>query len=133
MMKRTPVNPWSWSLQVGYNQAELIEGAKRLLHCAGQTAVDAEGNPQHPSDMRGQMALALDNLEAVLAAAEMGLVDITQLKIYTTDMDETMKHFDVFGARFGSKGATPPTTLLGVTRLAMPTLMIELEATAADG
>ena len=51
-MKRTAVNPWSWSLNVGYNQAEIIEGAKRQLICAGQTSVDAEGNPQHPGDMR---------------------------------------------------------------------------------
>ena len=68
-MKRIPVNPWSWSLNVGYNQAEILEGAKRQLICAGQTSVDADGNPQHASDMRGQITLALDNLEAVLHGA----------------------------------------------------------------
>jgi len=41
------------------------------LNCAGQTAVDADGNPQHPDDMRSQIILALDNLEAVLGAADM--------------------------------------------------------------
>ncbi len=64
-MKRTPVNPWSWSQKLGFNQAEIIEETKRQLICSGQTAVDAEGNPQHPDDMRSQMALVLDNLEAV--------------------------------------------------------------------
>ena len=68
-MKRMPVNPWSWSLNFGYNQAEILEGASRHLVCAGQTAVDAEGNPQHCEDMRNQIALALDNLDAVLSAA----------------------------------------------------------------
>ena len=131
-MKRTPVNPWPWSLNVGYNQAEIVEGADRHLICAGQTAVDAEGNPQHPQDMRNQLTLVLDNLEAVLSAADMGLANITRLNIYTTDVDEAMKHFDVLGARFGPVGAAPPMTLLGVTRLAIPGLLIEIEATAAD-
>lgn len=131
-MKTTPVNPWSWSLNFGYNQAELIEGATRQLICAGQTAVDAEGNPQHHGDMRNQIALTLDNLEAVLSAADMDLANITRLSIYTTDVDEAMKNFDLLGARFGPINAAPPMTLLGVTRLAIPPLMFEIEATAAD-
>lgn len=127
---RTPVNPWQWSLQFGYNQAERIEGAQRQLVCAGQTAVDGEGNPQHVGDMRGQLGLALDNLAAVLEAGDMGLANITRLRVYTTDVDEAMKHFDLLGMRFGPLQAAPPMTLLGVTRLALPPLLIELEATA---
>ena len=131
-MNRIPVNPWSWSLNVGYNQAEILEDVKRWLNCAGQTAVDADGNPQHPGDMRNQLALVLDNLEAVLGAAEMGLQNVTRLNIYVTDVDEAMKNFDLMGARFGKAGATPPMTLLGVDRLALPGLMIEIESSAAD-
>lgn len=131
-MRRTPVNPWPWSLKLGYNQAEILEGARRQLSCAGQTAVDGEGNPQHPGDMRSQIGLALDNLEAVLNAASMDLTCITRLTLYTTDVDETLKHFDMLGARFGPVDAAPPMTLLGVVRLAIPGLMIEIEATAAD-
>ncbi len=130
-MKRTPVNPWNWSLQFGYNQAEIIEGNSRQLICAGQTAVDSEGNPQHPEDMRNQMILALENLETVLKAADMTLTNIIRLNIYTTDVDETLKNFDVLGARFGPLNAAPPMSLLGITRLAIPTLMVEIEATAA--
>ena len=131
-MKRTPVNPWPWSLQLGYHQGEIIQGATRQLTCAGQTAVDGEGNPQHSDDMRKQIRLALDNLEAVLSAADMDLTKITRLGIFTTDVDEAMKHFDLLGARFGPVNAAPPMTLLGVTRLALPGLMFEIEATAAD-
>jgi enamine deaminase RidA (YjgF/YER057c/UK114 family) len=130
-MQRTPVNPWPWSLNLGYNQAELVQGATRHLTCAGQTAVDAHGNPQHPGDMRGQLTLALDNLQAVLTAADMSLTDVTRLVIYTTDVDEALQHFDVLGSRMGPLGAAPPMTLLGVTRLAIAPLMIEIEATAA--
>ena len=131
-MNRTPVNPWPWSVALGYNQAELVTGATRHLTCAGQTAVDATGAPQHPGDMRGQMALALDNLGQVLAGAGMGLADVTRLVIYTTDVDACMATFDLLGARFGAAGARPPMTLLGVSRLALPGLMVEIEAQAAD-
>lgn len=130
-MNRTPVNPWPWSLPLGYNQAELITGATRQLVCSGQTAVDATGAPQHPGDIRGQLALALDNLDAVLAAAGMSLAQIIRLNVYATDVDAAMRNFDLLGQRFGPLGIAPPMTLLGVTRLALPPLMIELEATAA--
>ena len=130
-MQRTAVNPWDWSLKLGYNQAEIIEGNSRQLICAGQTAVDAEGSPQHADDMRGQIGLALDNLEAVLAKADMSLINVIRLVIYTTDVDEALKNFDLLGMRFGPIQCAPPMTLLGVTRLAIPSLLFEIEATAA--
>lgn len=130
-MQRKAVNPWEWSLKLGYNQAETIEGISRHLICAGQTAVDAEGNPQHPGDMRNQINLALDNLEAVLAKADMGLRNVVRLGVYATDVDEALKNFDLLGMRFGPIQCAPPMTLLGVTRLAIPSLLFEIEATAA--
>lgn len=131
-MKRTPVNPWPWSLPLGYNQGEILENPRRQLVCAGQTSVDASGAPQHAGDMRAQLALALDNLEAVLKSASMTLANLTRVTVYATDVDAAMAQFDLLGARFGQAGAAPPMTLLGVTRLALPPLMIEIEATAAD-
>jgi len=130
MMNRTAVNPWPWSLQLGYNQAELLDGAHRQLVCAGQTAVDGEGRPQHPGDMGRQIALALDNLETLLGAADMGLADVTRLTLYSTDVDATLANLGEFGARFGAVGVAPPMTVLGVTRLALAPLMFEVEATA---
>jgi enamine deaminase RidA (YjgF/YER057c/UK114 family) len=131
-VERTVVNPWKWSLNVGFNQAELIEGQRRQLVCSGQTSVDANGNPQHPGDMRAQVGLAMDNVEAVLAGADMTLADVVRFNIYTTDVDELFACYDVIASRFGAAGVQPPCTLLGVTRLASPDLMVELEATAAD-
>jgi enamine deaminase RidA (YjgF/YER057c/UK114 family) len=116
---------------LGYNQAEIIENAARQLICAGQTAVDAFGQPQNIGDMRGQIGLALDNLEAVLARANMSLGNVIRLGIFTTDVDAALAHFDLLGARFGAHQSAPPMTLLGVTRLAMPQLLFEIEATAA--
>jgi enamine deaminase RidA (YjgF/YER057c/UK114 family) len=131
-MERTAVNPWKWSLNVGFNQAEIIEGQRRQLVCAGQGSVDADGNPQHPGDMRAQIGLAMDNLEAVLAGAGMTLANVVRFNVYTTDVDGLLASSDVIGERFGAAGVQPPTTLLGVTRLAIPEMMVELEATAAD-
>ncbi len=129
-MRRTAVNPWDWSLKLGYNQAEIIEGATRQVTCAGQTAVDADGSPQHLGDMRGQIGLALDNLAAVLSSANLDLSHITRLGIFTTDVDAALENFDVLGTRFAAARCAPPMTLLGVTRLAVPGLLFEIEATA---
>jgi enamine deaminase RidA (YjgF/YER057c/UK114 family) len=130
-MQRTAVNPWDWSLKLGYNQAEIIEGVTRQLICAGQTAVDANGNPQHPGDMRSQIGLALANLAAVLDGAGMDLSHVTRLRVYATDVDEALKNFDLLGARFAAVRNAPPMTLIGVTRLALPDLLFEIEATAS--
>jgi len=86
-MQRTAINPWAWSLKLGFNQAEILVGATRELVCAGQTAVDDDGNPQHPGDMRSQIMLAFENLETVLAAAGMSPANLKKLTVYATDMD----------------------------------------------
>ncbi len=129
-MQRSPLNPWNWSLNFGYNQAEIVTGATQTLTIAGQTAMNAEGQPMHPGDMRAQIALTLENLQAVLKAAKMEITDITRLGIFTTDMDATMDNYDLIAATFAAQGALPPVTLLGVTRLALPPLMFEIDANA---
>ena len=130
-MERTAVNPWDWSVRLGYNQAEVIDGVTRQVICAGQTAVDEKGTPQHPGNMRAQISLALDNLEAVLNDAGMDLSNVIRLGVFATDVDEALKNFDLMGMRFGPHQVAPPMTLLGVTRLAIPGLLFEIEATAA--
>lgn len=130
-MNRTAINPWPWSVQIGYNQAEIIEQPTRQLICAGQCSVDEQGNPQHQHDLRGQITLALDNLQTVLEEADMTMANLIRLTVYTTDVDQTLQNFDALAARLAAAGVAPPMTLLGVTRLAIPTLMFEIEATAA--
>jgi enamine deaminase RidA (YjgF/YER057c/UK114 family) len=129
-MERKAVNPWDWSIKLGYNQAEIIVGATRQLICAGQTSVDGDGNPIYLGEMPGQIGAALDNLEAVLKAAGMDLSNVAKLGVYTTDVDEALKNFDLLGMRFGPHQVAPPMTLLGVARLAIPGLLFEIEATA---
>jgi enamine deaminase RidA (YjgF/YER057c/UK114 family) len=131
-MDRRSINPVSWSINLGFDQAELVEGQHRLLVCSGQDAVDANGNAQHPGDMGTQLEMSLDNLEAVLRAADMNLANVVRLNVYTTDFDELVKHWARIADRFGSSGGRFATTLLGVTRLFTPELLVLLEATAVD-
>jgi enamine deaminase RidA (YjgF/YER057c/UK114 family) len=129
-MERKPINPWPWSIKLGFDQAQLIEGHRRQLVCSGQDAVDADGNPRHPDDMAAQLELALDNLETVLAAAGMTLTDVVRLNMYTTDVGELFKHNEVITDRFGDSRYA--TTVVGVAHLPAPQLVVMLEATAVD-
>ena len=129
-MQRTAVNPWQWSLQFGFNQAESVEGHQRVLVCSGQTSVDAQGAPQHAGDMAAQIGLALDNVATVLSEGGMGLTDVVRLNMYTTDVDDFIANFGSPAERFNEAGAAYASTLIGVTRLALPELMVELEAIA---
>lgn len=129
-MERTAVNPVQWSVDMGFNQGEVVSGHTRTLYCSGQTAMNADGKPEHADDMAAQVALSLDNLEAVLGEAGMSLANLVRLNVYTTDVDLLFQHYGVLAGRLGAAGVAPTTTMLGVTRLAIPTLMVELEGTA---
>ncbi|ALG13414.1 RidA family protein [Kibdelosporangium phytohabitans] len=129
-MERTAVNPWTWSAELGYNQGEVVSGHTRTLYCSGQTAMSDEGKPEHAGDMAAQLALSVQNLEAVLGEAGMSLANLVRLNVYTTDVDLLFQHYGVLAARLGAAGVAPTTTMLGVTRLAIPDLMVELEGTA---
>ena len=131
-MERTVVNPWPWSSEMGFNQAELVTSASRTLYMAGQTAVDSAGTPQHAGDMSAQIGQAVDNLEVVLGQAGMSLANLVRLNIFTTDVDLFFEHYGALASRTGAAGVAPPGSLLGVTRLAYPDLMVELEGTAVD-
>ena len=127
-MHRTAINPWPWSAPLGFDQATLVEEPRRHLLCSGQDAVDADGNPQHPGDMAAQIQASLDNLEAVLGAADMSLDDVVRLNVYATDLDEYFRHFPAVNRRFGPDRRYA-TSLLGVSQLPAR-LLVMFEATA---
>jgi enamine deaminase RidA (YjgF/YER057c/UK114 family) len=131
-MERTPINPVPWSINLGFDQGHLIAGHERQLVCSGQDAVDADGRTGHPGDMAAQLGMALDNLEAILAAGDMGLANVVRINAYTTDVDELFKHWSTLAGRVGDAGGRFVTSVLGVTRLAAPELLVLLEATAVD-
>lgn len=78
--------------------------------------------------MAAQIDRALDNLEAVLRAGHMTRANVVRLSVFTTDGDELFQHWARIPGRFGETGFV--TSVLGVSRLAAPRLMVLLEATA---
>ncbi|MFD4172874.1 MULTISPECIES: RidA family protein [Streptomyces] len=129
-MERTAVNPVTWSVDLGFNQGELVSGQTRTLYVSGQTATGDDGKPRHDGDMAAQLTLSIDNLEAVLGGAGMSLANLVRLNVYTTDVDLLFQHYGALAGRLGAAGVAPASTLLGVTRLAVPGLLVELEGTA---
>ncbi len=127
-MERRAINPWSWQDNFGFVLANEITGAQKVLYCSGQISVDENGTPVHEGDMTAQAGKALDNLEAVLKDAGMDLSNVVRLTIYTTDVDATRASLGTVRPRLAPIKAA--MTLIGVTRLAFPPLMIEIEATA---
>lgn len=125
----TPVNPWTWQDQFGFSQAIDVRGAHRVLYCAGQTSVDADGHPLHAGNMGAQVDQALDNLETVLRQAGLELADVVRLNYYTTDMAAYMNNAARLGARLRAARCKPSGTLLGVASLFHPDILVEIEAT----
>ncbi len=129
-VERTAVNPVTWSVDLGFNQGEVVSGQTRTLYVSGQTAMSDDGKPLHDGDMAAQLALSIDNLEAVLGEAGMSLANLVRLNVYTTDVDVLFQHYGVLAGRLAAAGVAPASTLLGVTRLAVPGQLVELEGTA---
>ena len=84
-----------------------------------------------PDDMRGQFEAALANIDALLNEADMDRSNIVNVHFFTTDIDGLMANYDVYAEWIGPAGVMPPQSLLGVQRLAMPELLVEVEVSAA--
>lgn len=129
-MQMRAINPNDWLGAFHINHAIEVTGGQRVVYCSGQTANAADGTPMHPGDLVSQFQLAWDNLVEVLAAADMQPSNIVRLNFYTTDVDEFMAGAEKIVPIFAGAGCKPVATLLGVTRLFDPSIMIEIEATA---
>lgn len=129
-MERTIVNPWTWQDRFGFVQANIVEEGRRVAFCAGQTSVDGDGNPMHEGDMAAQVRQAFANLETVLGESGMTLSDVVRLTYYVTDMDAYLGAAAVAGEILAKANCRPASTLLGISRLALPQLLVEIEATA---
>lgn len=130
MAELKPVNPWAWQDNFGFSQAMDVRGGQRTVYCAGQTSVDANGTPMHAGDMARQINQALDNLEIVLGQAGLTLANLVRLNYYATDVGAFMNAAPDFVSRLKAANCRPSATLLGVTRLFHPDILVEIEATA---
>lgn len=123
------INPWSWQDQFGFAQA-VSAPPSRLLFCAGQGPADADGATMHPGDIGAQLAQCLDNLETVLGEGGTDLSRVVRLNYFTTDVDGLLGAWHIIAERLAKAECRPASTLLGVTRLAFPDMLVEIEATA---
>jgi enamine deaminase RidA (YjgF/YER057c/UK114 family) len=114
---------------MSYSQVMRSRGAT-FIQVAGQAALGTDLQVLAPGDFAGQVAAALANLRIALAAAGATPADVNLVRIYV--VGHRADYVAVLqGALRGFFGDTlPPGTLVGVAALAMPELLVEIEATA---
>ncbi|MGH2442545.1 MAG: RidA family protein [Chloroflexota bacterium] len=127
-MQKTQVNPWTWQDRAGFSQAWKVDDARTVIFVSGQVSISAEGQPLHAGDFEGQVRQCFENMRTVLEAAEASLDHVVKLGVFMLDITRLVD-FGRIQSEFFS-GAQPAATALGVTALALPDLMIEVEATA---
>jgi enamine deaminase RidA (YjgF/YER057c/UK114 family) len=115
-----------------YSHGMVVPGGE-IVVVAGQVGVDASGRVVTPGDVGGQTRQALANVAAVLRAAGCTMQDLVRFQTFLThasDIDGFMRaRREAFPAYFPD-GVYPPNTLLVVSRLVQPELLVEIEAMA---
>jgi enamine deaminase RidA (YjgF/YER057c/UK114 family) len=114
-----------------YSHGVVAPGGE-LVVVAGQVGMDAAGKLAG-ADVVAQTKRALDNVRAVLAAAGCAMGDVIRLQTFLTGA-EYIEGFmqarrEVFPAYYPD-GAYPPNTLVVISRLVRPDLLVEIEAMA---
>ena len=128
-MDKRQINPWTWQERFGFAQAWRVDGAQSIVFAAGQTAVSPDGEVLAVGDLEGQTRHAFENLRTVLQEAGASFDDIVKVTLYLTDISAIR---DVARVRdeFIDTARPPASTAIGVAALALPDLMIEVDAIA---
>jgi enamine deaminase RidA (YjgF/YER057c/UK114 family) len=103
----------------------------RTVYTAGQVSIDERGTVIGAGDLAAQTAQAMRNVGLALAAAGAGYADIVKITTYVVNYQ--LEHRAVIGlarAPFFSNGRPPASTLVGVSALALPDWLVEIEAVA---
>jgi enamine deaminase RidA (YjgF/YER057c/UK114 family) len=126
-MPYTSITPAEAQPVAHYKMATRMEGG-RLLYIAGQVARDNEGNVLAPGDIRTQTRQVFQNLRQVLQAAGGDLQNLLKMTTYLTRLEDLPAVVEERSRIF--PGELPASTLIIVTRLAQPELLIEVEGMA---
>jgi len=114
-----------WEPKVGYARAVQVGD---VVHVSGTTGTDPSGKVLAPGDMYAQTVQTLRNIENALKRLGLGLEYVVRTRIYVTQIDrweEVAKaHCEFFGE------VHPATSIVGVSRLVDPEMLVEIEAEA---
>ena len=130
-MPRKDANPPELHPAPGFSHVAIAEGTK-VVHLAGQVALDREFGIVGGDDLRAQAVAAMRNVEAALRAAGAGWDDVVRRTIYTLQPTEYETITSAIDEVTGG-AEHPAQTIVGVTGLAVPGLLIEIECTAVVG
>ena len=131
-MPKEYVNPDSLfpSVQHGFSQVVVASGRK-MVFISGQTAWDAQKKIVGGNNLLEQARQALRNVQAAIEAAGGSLKDIVSLRIYIVNYQpENAEAISIALREFFSSANPPASTWIGVSALAVPEFLIEIEATA---
>lgn len=124
-------NPAGLSRPTGYTHVTVVP-AGRQVHISGQVALDANGNLVGKGDLAAQTEQVFVNLKTALASVGADFSKVFKMVTYVVDLtpDKLPAVRGVRGRVFGD-GPFPASTLVGVTALVNPDLLIEIEVIAA--
>jgi enamine deaminase RidA (YjgF/YER057c/UK114 family) len=117
-----------WEAAAGYSRAIVVGDS---CWVAGTTDAGPDGHSRHPGDIAAQARAILAIIEGALAEAGFGLVDVVRTRMFVTDIGRSGEVSQVHGDVFGS--IRPAATMVEVSALMDPTLLIEIEAEARRG
>jgi len=126
-MAKTVINPSTLAKPTGYSYA--IKKSGTPVFISGQVALDAEGKLVGENDAAAQTEQVFRNLRAVVEACGGSLDDIVKITIFVTDPSYRPA---VAAARlkYFKEGQWPASTYLVVAALALPQMLVEVEAVA---
>jgi enamine deaminase RidA (YjgF/YER057c/UK114 family) len=122
-------NPNTLAHQTGYSYVVETTGPGRTVYIAGQLGLDMENKlVGAPGDFRAQAVKAIENLKAALASVGADLADVVKITNFLTDMSHIGIYREVRDQFF--KMPRPASTAVGISQLARPGALFEIEAIA---